>query len=68
MSEGKKLVFSMWFYYKKIRNFFIKFYLICGEVQITGDTPLLIQKQLPEVLFKKAALEIFEVFTGKHLC
>ena len=51
MSEGKKLVFSMWFYYKKIQNFFIKFYLIFGEAQITGDTPFLIQKQLPEVLF-----------------
>ena len=51
MSEGKKLVFSMWFYYKKIRNFFICGDEICGEVQITGDTPLLIQKQLPEVLF-----------------
>ena len=29
---------------------------------------LLIQKQPPEVFYKKAALENFAISTGKHLC
>ena len=61
-------------YFFKIVTFFLSFLqlplYVISSTQIACDVMCVqyVQKQPPEVLFKKGVLEMFANLTGKHLC